>query len=183
MIYPIVAYGDPVLRQTTQEINKENPQTDLQKLIEDMYETMYSASGVGLAAPQVGLALRLFVIDSTRMTEDGTGLKQVFLNPTIVEEAGEEWAFEEGCLSIPNIRENVSRQEKIKIHYFDENWNEFEKEFDEITARVIQHEYDHIEGILFTDHISALKKRLLKAKLTRISKGRVKADYRMRFPS
>jgi peptide deformylase len=183
MIYPIVAYGDPVLRQTTQEINKENPQTDLQKLIEDMYETMYSASGVGLAAPQVGLALRLFVIDSTRMTEDGTGLKQVFLNPTIVEELGEEWAFEEGCLSIPNIRENVSRQEKIKIHYFDENWNEFEKEFDEITARVIQHEYDHIEGILFTDHISALKKRLLKAKLTRISKGRVKADYRMRFPS
>ncbi len=182
MIYPIVAYGDPILRQSTQEINRENPQIDLPKLIEDMYETMYAANGVGLAAPQISFALRLFIIDSTQMAEDNTGMKQVFLNPTILEEQGTAWAFEEGCLSIPNIRENVSRQAKIKIHYFDENWNEFEKEFDDINARVIQHEYDHIEGVLFTDYLSPLKKRLLKGKLSKISKGKVKADYRMRFP-
>lgn len=182
MIYPIVAYGDPVLRQTTEDINKEKPQIDLKKLVEDMYETMYAANGVGLAAPQIGFALRLFIIDSTNMAEDNTGMKQVFLNPTILEEEGKEWAFEEGCLSIPNIRENVSRQEKIKIRYFDENWNEFEKEFNDINARVIQHEYDHIEGVLFTDYLSPLKKRLLKGKLSKISKGKVKADYRMRFP-
>lgn len=183
MIYPIVAYGDPVLRQTAQEISQSQPQIDVQKIVEDMYETMYAANGVGLAAPQIGLPYRLFVIDSAKMTDDGIGLKRVFINAKIVEEEGTPWAFEEGCLSIPNIRENVSRKANIKIHYFDENWNEYEEEYDGMTARVIQHEYDHIEGVLFTDYLSAFKKALLKTKLGNISKGKVKADYRMRFPN
>lgn len=182
MIYPIVAYGDPVLRTKAQDIPQDFP--DLNKVIDDMFETMYHAHGVGLAAPQIGKAIRLFVIDSKPFMEDGEeekGVKKAFINPVMVEETGEEWSFDEGCLSIPGIREEVWRPERVLIRYYDQDWNQHEEEFDDVTARVIQHEYDHIEGILFTDHLSAFKKRLLKGKLTKISKGDVDADYRMRF--
>ena len=182
MIYPIVAYGHPVLKKKAKDIQKE--EMDVKALIEDMFETMYHASGVGLAAPQIGKSLRLFVIDTDPIDdEDEPKVKKAFINPQIIEETGEEWAMEEGCLSIPNIREDVFRQEHVKINYFDEDWNEHTEEFDGFVARVIQHEYDHIEGILFTDHVSALKKRLLKGKLANISKGKVKADYKMIFPN
>ncbi len=183
MIYSIVAYGDTVLKKKSVEIDQKNTEINLPKLVEDMYETMYEANGVGLAAPQIGMGIRLFVIDSTRMEEEESwGIKRVFINPTILEQTGEKWVFEEGCLSIPNVRENVYRQPKIKIHYFDENWKEYTDEFDKMTARVIQHEYDHIEGVLFTDHLSSFKKTLLKSKLNGISRGNVKVEYRMRFP-
>lgn len=182
MIYPIVAYGDPVLKKVAEDIDKNDPDFDLKQLVEDMYETMYNASGVGLAAPQIGKSLRLFVIDAERMDEELVGMKKAFINPQIIEEEGDEWAFEEGCLSIPNIRADIMRPPKIKIHYFDENWNEFEEEFEDLTARIIQHEYDHIEGILFTDYVKGLKKRMMKSKLNNISKGKVKVDYKMKFP-
>ena len=147
-----------------------------------MFETMYHANGVGLAAPQIGKSLRLFVIDTDPIDDgDEPKVKRAFINPQMVEEVGEEWAFEEGCLSIPNIREDVERKEKIKIQYLDENWVAHTEEYDGFTARVIQHEYDHIEGILFTDHVSAFKKRILKGKLANISKGKVSADYKMIF--
>ena len=182
MIYPIVAYGHPVLKKKAKDIQKD--EMDVKALIEDMFETMYHASGVGLAAPQIGKSLRLFVIDTDPIDdEDEPKVKKAFINPQIIEETGEEWAMEEGCLSIPNIREDVFRPEHVKINYFDEDWNEHTEEFDGFVARVIQHEYDHIEGILFTDHVSALKKRLLKGKLANISKGKVKADYKMIFPN
>ena len=184
MIYPIVLYGDPVLKQKAKEVPED---FDIKTFVEDLFETMYSAGGVGLAAPQVGKSLRVFVIDSTPMEEeedgDGKGFKQAFINPEILEEEGEKWAFEEGCLSIPGIREDVSRKSVVKIRYFDEEWNEHEEEYDDIHARVIQHEYDHIEGVLFTDHISSFKKRLLKGKLANISKGKVDADYRVKVPA
>ncbi|WP_205500348.1 MULTISPECIES: peptide deformylase [Hymenobacteraceae] len=182
MIYPIVAYGDPVLRTKATDIAQDYPELD--KLIEDMFETMYHAHGVGLAAPQIGKSIRLFVIDSKPFMDEGEedkGVKKAFINPVILEESGDEWAFDEGCLSIPGVREEVWRQERIRIRYYDQNWVQHEEEYDDVTARVIQHEYDHIEGILFTDHLSALKKRLLKGKLTKISKGDVDADYRMKF--
>ncbi len=181
MIYPIVAYGDPVLRKKAVEIDRNNTNIVLPQLVADMYETMYEANGVGLASPQIGLALRLFIIDADRMAEEITGMKKAFVNPTIIEETGDKWLFEEGCLSIPNVRERVSRCANIKIHYFDEHWNEFTEEFSGLTARVIQHEYDHIEGVLFTDHLSSLKKTLLKSKLNNITKGNVDVDYRMKF--
>ena len=153
-------------------------------LIADMFETMYSASGVGLAAPQIGKSIRLFVVDDYPMMDEGEeGVRKAFINPQIIDEHGEEWAFEEGCLSIPGIREDVSRKSVVKIRYFDEEWNEHEEEYDDIHARVIQHEYDHIEGVLFTDHISSFKKRLLKGKLANISKGKVDADYRVKVPA
>ncbi|MCS6821824.1 MAG: peptide deformylase [Microscillaceae bacterium] len=183
MIYPIVAYGDPVLKKRAKEIDKNDSSLNLKKLVEDMYETMYYANGVGLAAPQIGLSLRLFVIDADKMDESLTGYKKVFVNPTLLNEEGEKWAFEEGCLSIPTIREEVFRPQRITIHYFDTDWNEFTEIFDGLPARVIQHEYDHIEGILFTDHLSPFKRTLLRNKLNRISKGDVKVDYRMRFPT
>mgnify|MGYP002276821848 CR=1 FL=1 len=180
MTYPIVAYGDPVLKKRAEEI--ENG-TDLKELVENMFETMHNAQGIGLAAPQIGKSIRLFVIDGAALEEeDMMDFKRVFVNPVILEEFDEEWAFEEGCLSIPTIRENVSRNSKLKIKYLDENWNEHEEEFDGMKARIIQHEYDHIEGILFIDHLSSFKKRLLKGKLTNISKGNVSVDYRMKFP-
>jgi len=182
MIYPIVAYGDSVLKKVAQNIDKNDNKLDLKNLIADMYETMYEANGVGLAAPQIGLSIRLFIIDTDRMEDERMGMKKAFINAQILEESGEEWAFEEGCLSIPNIRDDVYRQPKIKIHYFDENWNEYTEEYDGMSARVIQHEYDHIEGTLFTDHLSGFKKVLLKSKLANISKGNVKVDYRMKFP-
>jgi peptide deformylase len=183
MIYPIVAYGDPVLKKVAEDIDKDS--VDVKKLAEDMFETMYAAHGVGLAAPQIGKSIRMFVIDAEPMDEEDEslkGLKKVFINPTILEEEGEDWAFEEGCLSIPGIRAEVKRPERVQIHYYDEDWNEYTEDFEGLAARVIQHEYDHLEGILFTDYLSPIKKRLLKSKLLDISKGQVKADYRMKFP-
>ncbi len=181
MIYPIVAYGDPVLKKVAQNIQKD--ELDLKKVIADMYETMYHAHGVGLAAPQVGLSIRLFVVDAEPFEDkDYPDFKQVFINPVIVEEFGKEWEYEEGCLSIPGIRGDVSRPEKLVIEFYDEHWNFHKKEFHGMAARVIQHEYDHLEGILFTEYLSPLKKRLYKSKLTNISKGVVDVSYRMRFP-
>lgn len=180
MIYPIVLFGDPVLKKRAEDIPQGQ---DLQQLISDMFDTMEAASGVGLAAPQIGLSLRLFVVDSTPMEEEGAQpLRGAFVNAVILEQEGEPWAYEEGCLSIPGIREDVKREPTIKVHYFDENWQEHTRTFDGIHARIIQHEYDHIEGVLFTDHISPFKKRLLKGKLANISKGKVDADYRVKVP-
>lgn len=187
MTLSIVAYGDPVLRKMGEEISEDYP--GLQELIDNMFETMYKASGVGLAAPQIGKAIRLFVIDASGFVEEGEedeegleGFKKVFINAEIIEEDGDDWTFNEGCLSIPDVREDVSRPEQIKIRYFDRDFKEHEEVFDGLKARVIQHEYDHIEGILFTDHLSPLKKRLLKGRLTSISKGKVGVGYKMRFP-
>ena len=183
MILPIVAFGDPVLRKMGEYITKEYE--GLSDLIENMWETMYGAEGVGLAAPQIGKAIRLFLIDASSFKEDEPeleGFKKVFINAEIIEEKGDEWLFKEGCLSIPGIRENVKRNETVKIKYLDEEFNEHIQEFSWLAARVIQHEYDHIDGILFTDKINPLKKQMIKRKLTDISKGIVKAGYRMRFP-
>ena len=182
MIYPIVAYGHPVLKKRAEDIEKGS--IDVEQLASDMFETMYSASGIGLAGPQVSKSLRIFVIDTAPLEDEEVGnWKQVFINPKIEQESGDPWVYEEGCLSIPGIREDVSRNAKLRIRYFDEKWNEHVEEHDGMKARIIQHEYDHIEGILFTDHLSAFKKRLLKTKLTNISKGIVKAEYRMVFAS
>ena len=185
MILPIVAYGTPVLREETVEIDKNYP--DLNLLIEDMWETMYASKGVGLAAPQIGKAIRLFVIDASGFNEDDEhpeleGFKRVFINPIIIEETGKEWKFEEGCLSIPGIREDVSRKPNVTIEYYNENFELVEETIDGIAARVVQHEYDHIEGVLFTDKINPLKKRLIKGKLNDIAKGNIKVNYRMKFP-
>jgi len=181
MIYPIVMYGDAVLRKRATDLEKGS---DLTQLVADMYETMYEANGIGLAAPQIGKSIRLFIVDGTTLDDEPTlkDFKKVFVNPQVVDEYGEEWAFEEGCLSIPNIREEVWRKETVRIKYFDEKWNAFEEEFDGMKARIIQHEYDHIEGKLFTDYLSPLKKRMLKGKLTNISKGDVDTEYRIAAP-
>lgn len=180
MIYPIVAYGDPVLKKKASEVPKDYP--GLTQLIADMYETMYNAHGVGLAAPQIGLSLRLFVTDGAPFEEEEVkDFKQVFINAKILEEDGEEWKFNEGCLSIPQVREDISRLETIRIQYYDENWNLKVENFDGLAARIIQHEYDHTEGILFVDKISPLRKRLIKNRLLDISKGKVEADYKMKF--
>ncbi len=199
MILPIVAYGDPVLRKIGAEIDKDYP--NLKQLIADMFDTMNNALGVGLAAPQVGKAIRLFIVDTkpfTETDEDDKDLedeftpeeraqlehfKKVFINAKIVDENGEEWAFNEGCLSIPKIREDVMRKPKIRIQYYDEHFNFFDETYEGLAARVIQHEYDHIEGKLFTDKISPLRRRLLQGKLTDISKGKIQIGYRMRFPN
>ncbi|SDR81223.1 peptide deformylase [Polaribacter sp. KT25b] len=191
MILPIIAYGDPVLRKVGTEIDKDYPK--LETLIANMKETMYNASGVGLAAPQIGLAIRLFIIDASPFAEDEDlsdedratlkTFNRVFINAQIVKEEGEEWSFNEGCLSIPDVREDVSRQPKITIEYQDEDFNTHTEVLEGLAARVFQHEYDHIEGILFTDKLSTLRKRLLKKRLENISKGKVNADYRMRFPN
>ncbi|GAA0742537.1 MULTISPECIES: peptide deformylase [Flavobacteriaceae] len=190
MILPIVAYGDSVLRKKAEEITKDYP--NLNELIDNMYDTMYGAYGVGLAAPQIGLPIRLFLVDTEPFSEDEShteeekqqlkAFKQTFINAKILEEEGDEWAFNEGCLSIPDVREDVFRQPKIKIQYQDENFETHVKEFDGLIARVIQHEYDHIEGVLFTDKLSSFKKRLIKGKLANISKGKIKIDYKMKFP-
>ena len=179
MKLPIVAYGDPVLKKVGTDIDKDYP--ELNELIANMFDTMYYANGVGLAAPQIGLPIRLFIVD-TGEDEDGTpGYKKVFINAEIIEETGEPWNFNEGCLSIPDIRENISRKPNIKIKYLDENWNEHIDDVDGLPARVIQHEYDHIEGKLFTDKVSVLRKTMLKSKLDAIAKGNIKTDYKMRF--
>ena len=190
MILPIVAYGDPVLKKLAKEITSEYPNIDA--LIDNMWDTMYHAHGVGLAAPQIGLPIRLFVIDASPFADDEDLTKEeqdalkdfkgVFINAKITEETGEEWSFNEGCLSIPDVREDVIRKPKITITYQDESFKTHTKTFDGLVARVIQHEYDHIEGILFTDKLSSLKKRLLKGRLSNISKGKIRAEYRMRFP-
>jgi peptide deformylase len=190
MILPIVAYGHPVLRKVCADINPDHP--DLAKLISDMWDTMYSSSGVGLAAPQVNRPIRLFVIDTVQIVEgfdeedkrtypNEKPVKKVFINAHIVDEEGEPWAYNEGCLSIPKIREDVNRKPKLRIRYMDEQFNEHEEEFDGITARVIQHEYDHIDGKLFIDYLPPLKKRLMKKKLDDISAGKIKTDYKMLF--
>lgn len=182
MILPIVAYGDPVLKKKAGEVDRNY--SGLSDLIGNMYETMYNSHGVGLAAPQIGLSLRLFIVDGTPFEDDEvTDFKQTFINPVIRNEDGDLWKFNEGCLSIPNIREDVSRKKMLTIEYYDENWNLQKMNFDGLAARIIQHEYDHIEGILFTDRISPLRRRLLKNKLLDISKGNVDVDYAMRFPS
>lgn len=190
MIYPIVAYGDPVLRKKAKDIEPDYPNLD--QILENMWETMYGASGVGLAAPQVGMPIRIFLVDTSPFGDDPDlspeeqeqlgSFKKTFINAHIVEEKGDEWAFNEGCLSIPNVREDVFRPEEVTIKYCDENFKEVTETYTGLMARVIQHEYDHIEGILFTDKISSLKKRLIKGKLANISKGKVSIDYRMRFP-
>ncbi len=190
MIYPIVAFGDPVLRKVTVDIDNS---VDVKKLSEDMFETMYNAKGVGLAAPQIGLNLRIFVVDGRPFNEGEdmeerdkdpslVDFKQVFINADILDEKGKEWAFEEGCLSIPDIREDVYRPEFVTINFFDENWVEHTKTYEGLAARIIQHEYDHIDGILFTDHLNPVKKRMLKNKLAKITKGIVDVDYKMKFP-
>ena len=186
MVYPIVMYGDPVLRQRAKDVE---PGTDLSQLIEDMYETMHAAQGIGLAAPQIGKSIRLFVVDGTGLEKDDEeaeesmeNFKKAFINPVMLEELGTPWDFEEGCLSIPNIREKISRKETIRIRYYDEHWQLKEEEYDGMQARIIQHEYDHIEGKLFIDYLTSLKKRLLKGKLTDISRGDVKTEYRILAP-
>ncbi len=191
MILPIVAYGDPVLRKETETITKDYPNLDT--VIENMFETMYEARGIGLAAPQVNLPIRLFIVDATPFEDDEdlseeeqqfvSTFKKVFINARIIEETGDEWAFNEGCLSIPDVREDVFRKPNIVMEYEDENFNKHKESFSGIVARIIQHEYDHIEGILFTDKLSPLKKRLIKSKLANISKGKVGIDYKMKFPN
>ena len=187
MILPIVAYGDSVLRKEGEEITKDYPKLD--DLISNMFETMYNAQGVGLAAPQIGKAIRLFLVDTTPFVDEEDpetmqlkDFKKVFINAWIEEEYGEEFSFNEGCLSIPDIRGDVYRLERIKIKYFDENWQEHEEVYEGLKARVIQHEYDHIDGILFTDYLSPLKKNLIKKKLAKISRGHITVNYRMKFP-
>jgi len=191
MILPIVAYGDPVLKKKAVDIDRDYP--ELETLIENMYETMYGAFGVGLAAPQIGLSIRLFLVDTSPFAEDDDlspeeqaelkDFKKTFINPIILEEEGDEFPFNEGCLSIPDVREDVYRHPKIKIQYQDENFDSHVDEYDGLIARVIQHEYDHIEGILFTDKLSSFKRRLIKSKLNNISKGKISIDYKMRFPA
>lgn len=185
MILPVIAYGDPVLKKKAEEIDENYP--NLKELIENMFETMYASNGVGIAAPQIGRSIRLFVIDASAVAEGEDGdpscedFKRVFINPIIFEESGTEWSCEEGCLSIPRIREDVKRKPKLKIEYYDENWELYEEELEGFAARVVQHEYDHIEGILFTDRINPLRKQLLKGKLRDIQKGNISTDYRMKF--
>jgi peptide deformylase len=198
MILPIVLYGDPVLRKVAEPIKKDHP--GLESLIADMFETMYNAKGVGLAAPQIGKSIRLFVVDASPFAEvdedeedeeaelskeeaaELKDFKRVFINPVIIEEDGEDWKFNEGCLSIPKIREDVERKEFIVMRYMDENFQEWEEEFDGLAARIIQHEYDHIEGKLFTDKINPLRRKLIKRRLEDITKGKITPDYKFRLP-
>lgn len=193
MVLPIVAYGTPVLRADCEEFEEGS---DISELISNMFDTMYKASGVGLAAPQVGLDKRIFIVDASPFGEEEPeneieaknfeilkNFKKVFINPIIEEETGKKWNFSEGCLSIPGIREEVNRHNTITISYFDEDWNFKEETYTGIAARIIQHEYDHIEGVLFTDYLTPLKKRLLKRKLNDISKGNISVNYRMKFPN
>ncbi len=191
MILPIVAYGEPVLRKVGKDITSDYPK--LEELLVNMWETMYNAHGVGLAAPQIGLPIRVFLVDTSPFSDDEDltsaqqkalkDFKKVFINAKIEAETGDEWDFNEGCLSIPDIREDVKRKPEITITYLDENFKEHTETYDGLLARVIQHEYDHIEGVLFTDKLSSLKKRLLKSRLDKISKGKIDVDYRMRFPN
>ena len=182
MIYPIVAFGNPILKKEAVEITEGE---DISALIKDMFSTMENANGVGLAAPQINKGVRLFVIDSNLMLDEDTeekGVRRAFINPIILDEYGDNYSFEEGCLSIPEVRAEIIRPEKLTLEYYDENWNLKEEEFSGLTARVIQHEYDHLEGILFVDYLKGLKKRMVKSKLVDISNGKVSTDYRMVYP-
>lgn len=189
MVLPIIAYGDPVLRKVATDISPDYP--NLNTLIANMYDTMNYAYGVGLAAPQIGLPIRLFVVDTAPFADDDdlteeertflSNFKKTFINAKITEETGDKWLFNEGCLSIPGVREDVSRQKQITIEFLDEQFTPQQLTLTGLAARVVQHEYDHIEGILFTDKLSSFKKQLIKGKLTNISKGKVKVDYRMKF--
>lgn len=186
MILPIYAYGQPVLNKEAEDITADYP--GLKELIADMWETMYNARGIGLAAPQVGIGIRLFLVDTQQVKEDDedkdknkNGLKKVFINATILEEEGKEWAYEEGCLSIPDIRGDVMRKPRITIEYQDEDFNWHTENFDGMEARVIQHEYDHVDGILFTEHLKPLRRRMLKRRLEKIRMGNIAPEYRMRF--
>ena len=191
MILPILAYGDPILRKKGKVISKNYP--NFEALLENMFETMYAAKGIGLAAPQIGLPIRLFIVDATPFGDDEeyneeereflSTFKQVFINAKMIDETGEEWVFNEGCLSIPDIREDVFRNEDITIEFFDENFKKHTKKYSGIVARIIQHEYAHTDGVMFTDKLSPLKKRIIKGKLANISKGKINVDYRMRFPN
>lgn len=181
MIYPVTVYGDPVLRKIAEPITPEFP--NLKEFVQNMFDTMYNSDGVGLAAPQVGQAVRVFVIDSTVEDEDEEpGIKRAFINPEILEKSGDEWVMNEGCLSLPEIREDVARPETVKIKYVDEDFVEHIDVFNGFTSRVIQHEYDHLEGKMFVDYLNPLKKRILKGKLTAISKGKVVPKYRIKVP-
>ncbi len=184
MIYPIVGYGHQALRTPASEIPEDYP--DLVQLVADMFETMYNAQGVGLAAPQVGLSIRMFVVDGSPMKEDYEyldGFKKVFINPQKLEESGETWGFEEGCLSIPDIRETVTRHETIRLTYLDEHFTPHEESFEGMKARIVQHEYDHLEGILFTDHISPMRRKILKTRLNKVLVGQIDPPYPMKFSS
>lgn len=184
MILPIVAYGDSILRKKCEDISPDYPH--LEQLVADMFETMYQANGVGLAAPQVGLSIRLFVIDGSPYGDEEPSLKdfkKAFINAKVLEKSDDEWATGEGCLSIPEIREDITRSEQVTIRYSDEHFNEYTETYNGMAARIILHEYDHIEGKLFTDYLSPLKKRMLQGRLNAISKGEIKAEYRMRFPN
>ena len=191
MILPVVAYGSPILRKVCEDITPDYP--ELKKLLADMWETLYNSNGVGIAAPQINKPIRLFIIDTIQVVEDfndedkrkypnEVAIKQVFINARKIEDKGELWPYNEGCLSIPKVREDIQRATNVRISYMDENFVQHEKEFHGITARVIQHEYDHIEGKLFIDYLSQLKKRLIKKKLDEITMGKVKTDYKMLFP-
>ncbi|HQU59851.1 MAG: peptide deformylase [Phaeodactylibacter sp.] len=183
MILPIYAYGQPVLKKMGEEIGPDYP--GLKELIENMWETMYNAEGVGLAAPQIGRPIRLFIVDTIQIMEKGKeeeGIRNIFINARKLEEAGEPWTYEEGCLSIPDVRGDVDRQPQLRLRYLDENFEEREQVFTGINARVIQHEYDHIDGILFTDHLKPIKKRLVRRKLDSIKKGKASVEYKMKFP-
>jgi peptide deformylase len=190
MILPIVAYGSNVLKTKAVNITRDFP--DLETLIKNMWETMYNANGVGIAAPQIGKSIRLFIVDASPFAKDDEisndeistlkDFKKVFINPEMIEETGEEWDFTEGCLSIPNIREDISRKENIIIRYYDESFEKVELNLGGLAARIVQHEYDHIEGVLFTDKLSSLKKKLLKGKLNDISNGKTKTEYKMLYP-
>lgn len=192
MILPILAYGDPILKKECEDIEQDHP--GLKELISDMYETMYKAKGVGLAAPQIGKSIRLFIVDGSPFAEKEEGeeddpladgideFKKVFINPIIEEETGKEWLFQEGCLSIPKIRENVSRKTDVIVSYYDENWELHEERYTGYAARIIQHEYDHIEGVLFTDYLTPLKRKLLQKRLSNITNGLIEIEYKMSFP-
>ena len=182
MIYPVYIYGSPVLRKVAQDITPDYP--NLKQLISDMFETMYQSDGIGLAAPQIGLSIRLFVIDGSALEEDDPalkGFKKAFINAQILERLDEMVRYSEGCLSIPNLHEEVERESKIKIKYVDENFQSHEEVYEGMAARIIQHEYDHLDGILFTDRLSAIRKQLIKSKLTAIAKGKFSADYKYKI--
>jgi len=181
MIYPVTVFGDPVLRKKAEPITSAF--NDLDVLIENMFETMYNSDGIGLAAPQIGQSIRLFVLDTTTDEEgEEVGIKKAFINPVILEKFGDVWTMNEGCLSVPEIKEDVVRPESVRLKYQDVNFVEYEEVFDGLTARVIQHEYDHLEGIMFVDYLNPLKKRILKSKLTAISKGKVLPKYKIKVP-
>jgi peptide deformylase len=182
MILPVFAFGQPVLKKRATDINKDYE--GLKSLINNMWETMYAAHGVGIAAPQIGVSVRLFIIDSIQIMEEekkAEGIKKVFINAQIIEETGELWSYEEGCLSIPNIRGDVERQQKVRIQYLDENFEKHDEIYEGINARVIQHEYDHIEGVLFVEKLKPLKKKLIQRKLNDIKTGKATADYKIKF--